>query len=272
MEPTGVSRVAPPAPSNSPDSRLVGSDRVLAVLTELAQHPDGVGLEELTRRIASPKPTVHRALAALRRAGFAIQDGRGHYLLGDEFLRLAFAHHEARPDHIRVQSVLETLAERHGETVHYAVLDGDSVVYRSKVDPPAGPIRLSSTIGGRNPAHATGVGKLLLAYALVTEDAVRAWVSDRQLERRTERTKVTVREVHAELCRIRDLGFGIDDQENEPGINCVALPVFLSSPTVPSGAVSISALAYRTPLSRLIADVPAIRRIIAGERPTPIAD
>src|SRR3954447_7577706 len=84
------------------ESRLVGSDRVLAVLKELARYPDGVRLEELTRAMGSPKPTVHRALGALRRAGLADHDGRGHYVLGDEFLRMAFAHQEDRPDHVRI--------------------------------------------------------------------------------------------------------------------------------------------------------------------------
>ncbi len=68
--------------------------------------------------------------------------GRGQYILGDEFLRLAFAHHEARPDHIRVRPILERLAARFGETAHYAVLDGDSIVYRAKVDPTVGAVRL----------------------------------------------------------------------------------------------------------------------------------
>ncbi|MET7473706.1 helix-turn-helix domain-containing protein [Streptomyces sp. NPDC005648] len=54
-------------------SRLVGSDRVLAVLKELARHPDGAGPDELTRTIGSPEPTVHRPLNALRRAGLAGQ-------------------------------------------------------------------------------------------------------------------------------------------------------------------------------------------------------
>jgi DNA-binding IclR family transcriptional regulator len=61
----------------SPPDRLVGADRVLAILAELARHPEGIGLEEMARVVASPKPTVHRALAALRRMGFAGQDGRG---------------------------------------------------------------------------------------------------------------------------------------------------------------------------------------------------
>src|SRR6478672_7663423 len=95
---------------------LVGSDRVLGILAELARHPDGITLDEMARAAASPKPTVHRALASLGRFGFAARDGRGRYLLGDEFLRLAFAHHEARPDHVRITPVLGQLAEHYGET------------------------------------------------------------------------------------------------------------------------------------------------------------
>jgi len=241
-------------------SRLVGSDRVLAVLKELARHPDGVGLEELTRAIGSPKPTVHRALAALRRAGLADQDARGHYLLGDEFLRMAFAHHEVRPEHVRIRPILETLARWFGETAHYAVLDGREVVYRAKVDPPSGAVRLTSTVGGRNPAHATAVGKLLLAYRLDSQQSVEAWIGDSALARRTPQTLCTAEELHRELEETRRRGYAVDDQENEVWINCLALPVFLTSPEVPSGAVSISALAYRTPLSALVDSVEDIRR------------
>lgn len=253
-------------PTDEP--KLVGSDRVLAVLAELARHPDGIGLEEMARAVASPKPTAHRALAALRRAGFAAQNGHGQYVLGDEFLRMAFAHHEARPDHVRVTPILKALCERYGETVHYAVLEGTSVVYRSKLDPPAGAVRLTSVVGGRNPAHCTGVGKMLLAHTLPDEDAVRAWVGGRTLERPTERSLGTVEELHAELVRVREQGYAVDEEENEPGVNCVAVPAYLNSPAVPSGAISVSGLAYRTPLDRLVADLPAIRAIVSGKDPS----
>jgi IclR family acetate operon transcriptional repressor len=241
------------------ESRLVGSDRVLAVLKELARYPDGVRLEELTRTMGSPKPTVHRALGALRRAGLADHDGRGHYVLGDELLRMAFAHQEARPDHVRIRPVLEVLAARFGETAHYAVLDGAEVVYRAKVDPPTGAIRLSSTIGGRNPAHSTAVGKLLLAGRLVTLDEVAGWVGQGELLRRTPRTLCTAEALHRDLEANRARGYATDDQENEVGVNCLALPVHLGSAAIPSGAVSISALAYRTPLSTLVEAVDDIR-------------
>lgn len=242
--------------------RLVGADRVLAVLRELAGYPAGVGLEELARAVASPKPTVHRALVSLRRAGFASQDGRGHYVLGDGFLRLAFAHHELRPDHVRVHPLLVELANRFGETAHYAVLDDRSIVYRSKVDPPTGAARLTSTIGGRNPAHCTAVGKLLLATTLPDDDSVLTWAANGDLERRTNHTITTPADLAAHLRVIREQGYATDDQENEVGVNCIAVPIFLTSPRAPSGAISISALTYRTPLPRLVAALPEIKSIM----------
>ncbi|SEP98697.1 transcriptional regulator [Streptomyces sp. yr375] len=175
---------------------------------------------------------------------------------------MAFAHHEARPEHVRLRPLLDTLAARFGETAHYAILDRREVVYRAKVDPPAGAVRLTSTVGGRNPAHATGVGKLLLTHQLDTLADVEAWIGDSPLERRTPRTLHTAHDLHRELRTIRAKGHACDDQENETGINCLALPVYATSPTTPSGAVSISALTYRTPLSTLLDSLAEIRAVL----------
>ena len=245
--------------------RLVGSDRVLAVLIELARHPEGIGLDEMARAVKSPKPTVHRALASLRHSGFAAQDGHGRYMLGDEFLRIAFTHYEARSEHLLMQPILERLVAWCSESAHYSVLDGAFVVYRAKADPPRAAIKLASSIGGRNPAHATAVGKLLLSYSLLDEDALRSWIGTRTLERPTERTKTTVRDLQREFSKIRELGYAVEDQENEAGVNSLALPVFGASSSIPNGAISVSALTYRTPLQMLINDLPAIRRIIGAE-------
>lgn len=244
--------------------RLVGSDRVLAVLTHLATLPTGGTLDDIVRMTGDPRPTVHRALAALVRAGLANNDRRGHYILGDEFLRLAFAHHEARPESPLIQPLLQRLTERFGETAHYAVLDGRWVVYRAKVDPLAGAVRLSSTVGGRNPAHGTAVGKLLLSYRLLTLGDVEQWIGDRPLERRTDHTATTAEELHRQLGEVRRRGFALDDQESDPGVNCIAFPVFLGSPAEPSGAVSVSALAYRTPLADLVAAADEIRAMVSN--------
>ncbi|GAA1643423.1 IclR family transcriptional regulator [Actinoplanes couchii] len=156
------------------------------------------------------------------------------------------------------------LCDRYGETVHYAVLDGRSIVYRAKLDPRVGAVRLTSVVGGRNPAHCTAVGKLLLAAALPTEQAVRDWVGDQPLATPTDRSIATVEQLHAELERVRVTGYGAEDGETEPGVNCLAVPAYLTSPTVASGAISISSLSYRTPAQKLVDELPVIRAIVAG--------
>lgn len=249
--------------AEEPD-RLVGSDRVLAVLVELASIPAGTSLDVLAAQVSSPKATVHRALASLKRAGLARQDGRGHYVLGDEFLRLAFQHHEARPESVRIRPVLEQLAERFGETAHYAVLDGDDVVYRAKIDPPEGAVKLSSVIGGRNPAQNTAVGKLLLSAARPTADELVARFGPGPYPRRTAHSITTVDGLLEELERTRMRGYGIDDQENELGVNCVAVALPYAAPGAAGGAVSISAVAYRTPLAALEGSIDEIRSVVLG--------
>ncbi len=60
-------------------------------------------------------------------------------------------------------------------------------------------------------------------------------------------------------------GYGIDDEENELGINCVAVPVYLEGSSVPSGAVSVSAVRFRCPVETLVEGVPAIRKTIVDK-------
>jgi len=239
------------------DEKLVGADRVVAVLTELAAHPLGVTLDELAGILHSSKPTVHRALATLRRAGLADLVERGVYVLGDEYLRLAFRNLDGRPETARIQPLLEELAATYGETAHYAVLAGTDIVYRAKMDPPQGAVRLTSVIGGRNSAYSTAVGKALLAPLT---DALDRFAFP--IEQKTPHTLVTREALLADLEATRRRGFAIDDQENEVGVNCVAIPVHLDGAATPSGAISVSAVTFRCPLPRLVDAVPAIRETI----------
>ena len=241
---------------------VVGAERVLAVLVTLAQAPDGLALEEIASRTRLPKSTVHRALASLRRAGFASQPGGGRYLLGDEYLRLAFSYQERRASASRLEPVLRELSTLFDETAHYAILDGDDVVYQAKHDPATGAIRLSSVVGGRNPAHATAVGKLLLAYRYPDLASVREWSAGRTLPAKTARTLTDANQLATAFRAIREQGFATDDEEGEVGVNCIALPIFLDTSSVPTGAVSVSGLTFRTPLTTLVGQVDTVRKLI----------
>lgn len=243
--------------------KLAGIDRVLAALRILSTYPDGVALDQLARDLEAPKSSAHRALAALRRAGLAEQDAQGRYRLGLELVRLAFAHYEEREDYRLVEPALRALAESFHETAHYAELDGAEVVYVAKVNPAGRRVQMTSTVGGRNPAHCTGVGKALLAYALPNDEAVERFIGENgPLERRTPNTLVTALELGPELAAIRGRGFALDREESELGIGCIAFPVFLSSPSRPSGAISVSALVHLPGLADLEAAADAVRAVI----------
>lgn len=240
------------------DEKLVGADRVLALLIELAQHPEGATLDDLAAALHGSKSTIHRALGALVRSGLADQSGRGQYMLGDEFVRLAFRYHAARPATTLLEPVLRELSTRFGETAHYAVLDGRDVVYRAKTDPEVGAVRLSSVVGGRNPAATTAVGKVLLSELLTTTDDVIAWLDGTEIPARTANTITTPERLADELRLTRERGYGIDAQENEVGINCLAVPVRLGGDRRPSGAISVSALTFRMSVEQLVEAYPVI--------------
>ena len=239
-----------------------GTERALAVLKELALHPEGATLDLLARGIAAPKSSVHRALAALVRAELAVHAGPGRYALGSEFVRLAYAHHEARAEPKLVEPCLRELADSFQETAHYAELEGSEVVYRGKVSPRGNSVQMTSTIGGRNPAHCTGVGKALLASRLAAGGPEPLLAGLGPLAARTPKTLADPEALLADLQETARRGYALDDEESELGINCIAFPLFRASPAVASGAISVAALRHRLPLAELERGAETMRAII----------
>lgn len=238
---------------------------MLAVLRSLGDYPRGVGLKQLVRDVGVPKSSLHRALAALCRAGFAEHDERGSYRLGLELVRIAFAYYEQLDRRQVIEPVLEALAVRFGETAHYAELDGAEVVYLAKMTPPGRGAQMTSIVGGRNPAHCTALGKALLAYELVDENAVAAYVDGHgPLARRTAHTRCTAKDLAVDLAFVRARGYSLDDEENEKGINCIAYPLFLDHPSHATGAVSISALVHRMGIVQVEEAAAEMRTLIEG--------
>ena len=231
-------------------STIESVDRALRLLQELSLHGSGAALDELATATGLPKSSVHRTLSALRTRGFAAQTPEGRYLVGSEVLRVAFGFHERVDVRVVFRGVLERIRDDVNETVHLGVLDGGDVVYLDKLESTHS-VKTTSLIGGRNPAHCTGVGKALLAWTFPTDDAVRAWIAERGvLEGRTPRSITDPERLVAEMARIRAAGFATDLEESEAGVRCLGVPLFLGGPR-PRAAVSISAPKERLPRSRM---------------------
>jgi IclR family transcriptional regulator, acetate operon repressor len=253
------------------ENRLVGVDRVLAALRELAHHPRGVALEELAQRLAQPKSSLHRALAALRRFDLVEQDEHRRYRLSLDFVGLAFQYYESLEEQVLVQPTLDVLAKRLSETAHYAVLDGADVIYVARVAPANVGFQMAARVGGRQPAHSTALGKVLLAHALGGDGEVKRWVDAHgPLREKTPRTLTTAEALEDELHATRERGYALDNQENERGVNCIAFPVFIGPRDRPAGAISVSAVAQRTPLAQLAKKAEEIRGLVE-ERLGPVA-
>jgi IclR family acetate operon transcriptional repressor len=245
-------------------------DRALRLLQELGRHGSGATLDELAGTAGLPKSSVHRTLASLRVRGFVSQHDDGRYLIGSELLRVAFDFYERIDVRSVLRPLLVRLSERFNETVHLGVLDGGDVVYLDKLES-THPIALTSRVGGRNPAHCTAVGKALLAWTYPSDDALRTWLSRRgPLARRTPTSITSVDALVREVARIRADGYARDREESEPGVRCVAVPLFLGA-THPRAAVSISAPKERLPASRMREIGPSLIRMtreaaLLGER------
>jgi IclR family acetate operon transcriptional repressor len=208
-----------------------------------------LSLAEMSARTGIPKATVHRLVGQLAEWG-AVEQTPAGVRLGMrlfELGQLAPRHRDLRESAL---PHMEDLLQATAHTVHLAVLDGTEVVYLEKLTGRGGP-PLPSRVGGRMPAHCTGVGKALLAFS---PTATVAEVAGSELVRRTPHTVTTPAALTRELADIRRSGFAYDREESTPGVVCVACPVLGTTGDVVA-AISISGWSNRLDTGRVASAV-----------------
>jgi DNA-binding IclR family transcriptional regulator len=201
--------------------------------------PDGIGLQGLAAGAGVVVSTAHRYVTSLIELSVVERDTAGTYRLGIGLVTLAGRYLEEDVLRGAAHPYLVKLVELSGETAHLAVPVGDRLVYVDKVES-AKSVRLVSHIGSQAPMHCTSMGKALLSLASHDE---RMRVVDRSLERPTSKTLVGA-DLFAELDRVREQGFALDDEENEEGVRCFGVPL-VNAAREAVGAFSISAPANR---------------------------
>jgi IclR family KDG regulon transcriptional repressor len=222
-----------------------------------------MSLTDLARKLGLGKSSVYRLLVTLAQRGYVEKNPQG------ERYRLTyrlFAVGSPAADRFGLREaahpVMERLAAQTGETVNLGVLDGPRVLNIHKVESQH-LLRMHMAVGSGVPAHATALGKVLLAALEPDELAQR--LRGRRLECLTRQTIGDRPTLHAALARTRDQGFALDEEECSLGLRCVAAPILDRRGSVVA-ALSISGPTQRFPqttLSRLAEVVRAAAREIS---------
>ncbi|MBB4662416.1 IclR family transcriptional regulator [Conexibacter arvalis] len=225
--------------------------RVCEILTLLGASRGGATLGEIGRVTGLPRSSAFRYIATLEQYGFVERDtSRGVYRLGLAAASLHGTvlerlHDVARPH-------LERLRDALGETINLGRLDGNRVAYLDIVES-RNSMRLAARPGDRDPIHSTALGKAIAAQLDVRQ--VKAILRSDGMPRLTDRTITTVDAYLDELRRVREIGYAVDDLENEPHGRCVAAAI--PATAVPGGMrVAISQSAPAAHLAP--EDVPAV--------------
>ncbi|UED87134.1 IclR family transcriptional regulator [Streptomyces profundus] len=212
-------------------------ERAFGLLEQMADAGGVTGLSELASSSGLPLPTIHRLMRTLVACGYVRQQPNRRYALGPRLIRLGEA--AARPLATWARPYLARLAAETGETANMALLDGDDAVYVAQA-PSRHSMRMFTEVGRRVLPHATGVGKALLAG--LSDDEVRALLRRTGMPAITERTLTSPDAFLRELRMVRTRGFAVDDNEQEIGVRCLAVPL----PHAPTpAAISVSGPAGR---------------------------
>lgn len=200
------------------------AERVLDILEHLAPLHSGARFVQIGSALAIPKSSLHALLEVLADRHYVELDPETRrYKLGVRVWEAgqAYPRHHTIMDAAR--AVLRSTVAAVNETAQLARLAGRDNVYMAKEES-SHPLRLQSETGSRLAAHATGVGKALLAQ--LPDAAVAARLGGPDLPRFTPTTHATLAALLEELAETRRRGFAIDNEETTPGVFCLAVPIF----------------------------------------------
>ncbi|MFI5776123.1 IclR family transcriptional regulator C-terminal domain-containing protein [Nocardia sp. NPDC051570] len=221
-------------------------------------------LSDVARRTDLTRATARRFLLTLVELGYVRTDG-SLFWLSPQVLELGYSYLSSISLPEVATPHLELLSQQVSESSSVSVLDGDDIVYIARVAV-SRIMTVSISIGTRFPAHATSMGRVLLAG--LPGDELDDYLRRARFTQMTDRTIHTPDALRAELDRVRRDGFCVVDQELELGLRSMAAPILDAGGSV-LAAVNISTPAARYSMTevhdRLVPAVRAAADAIAAD-------
>lgn len=197
--------------------------RVVELLELLGRAHQPVRLRDVTDELGIPASSASALLKTLVATDLVARDENGAYRLGLKMLSLGNAALQSFDVRAVARPIMTETAIRVRSTCSLAVLDGGTVVYLEKVQDPNSHIQLVTHIGARLPAHATALGKVLLA-AMDESERERMFASY-QFSTMTANTCRSLAELSGHLDDYTRRGYAVDNEESHPGVMCFAAAV-----------------------------------------------
>ncbi len=209
---------------------------------ELLARKSPLGVRAVATQLQLPLGSVHRMLLDLEEEGIAERTPGGEWELSFRLLEITGLQLERIELPALCRPFAERMAEVTHETVNINALSGMHGVCIDKVRGNGG-MQLDMRIGSRGALYCGGAGKAMLAF--MTE-AEQERVLRGPFTAFTSKTYTDATQLSAELARIRERGYSIDDQEVVMGVYCVAVPI-LDATGRPVGAISITGGSVKAP-------------------------
>ncbi len=235
------------APARRPNREFVkGLQRGFAVIKAFSADSHALTIAEVASRTRLTRAVARRYLLTLEELGCVVQTG-SHFRLTPRLLDLGFTYLSTLDVANFAQPFMDKVVEKLHESCSVSVLDGGDCVYVARV-PAKRIMSINLVVGSRLPAHATSMGKVLLASLSPADlDTYFATVKLQRLTKRTICDETTLRRV---LREVRERGWAFADQESEDGVRTVAGPILDRERQVVA-AINVSGHAARVSMKEL---------------------
>jgi len=211
--------------------------RAVALLRHIAGGDPVTNMNQTAKALKINRTTLLRLLHTLEMEGFIERrPGGAGYQIGLQLLSFA-ANVFFSQDIVQVAlPICAKLAEVTRLSAHFGILEGTDILYLVRKTPDV-PLASTIRVGSRLPAHATTMGRAILAY--MEREEVDRLFAGQDLPRYTDHTPTSLKDLHKRLEEDRREGLAWSDAYFEETISSVAAPVF-DFGTAPVGALNVS--------------------------------
>ena len=185
--------------------------------------PPLLSISQISQKTGIPRAAVRRCLYTLSKLGFVYAEDGKNFQLRPRILALGHAWLASTPLARSAQPVLRHLSEMLNESCSIATLDGDDILYIARASS-SRIMTIDLDIGSRLPAWATSMGRVLLSHQ--PEEKLNDMLARVTMIRYTPQTVDSVAKLRAELKRVHQQGYALNDQELEMGLRSLAVPLF----------------------------------------------